>query len=80
MCVVLCLILVCWLCCPIPADPALVHSLYLAVVKPWSEAFPASDVVSLGRVGAKVKKNVLLCSTSPDGEVVYHTLQWAGIA
>ena len=57
-------------------DPCLVHSHYVAIVLPWQQ--PIRDLVALGRLGAKVKKNVLLCSVDPQGAVQYCTLHWAG--
>ena len=57
-------------------DPSLVHSHYVAIVLPWQQ--PIRDLVALGRLGAKVKKNLLLCSLDPQGAVEYFTLHWAG--
>ena len=59
------------------AHPSCTHSSYIALVLPWKQ--PINNLVSLGRVGAKVKKNVLLCSRDSDGEPCYYTLEWAGI-
>ncbi len=57
-------------------DPALTHSSYVAIVLPWKQ--PCSTLVSLARVAAKVKKNILLCSTEHAG-LCYYTVEWAGI-
>ena len=57
----------------------MVHSYFIAVIKPWAKEFPASKLIGLGRLGTKVKKNTLLCSVKPDtNRVVYQTLQWSG--
>ena len=57
-------------------DPSLVHSHYISVVLPWQQ--PIRDLVALGRLGAKVKKNVLLCSVDPQGAIQYFTWHWTG--
>lgn len=57
-------------------DPSHVHSDFIAVVLPWSQ--PISSLVSLGRLGTKVKKNTLLCSVV-NKEVQYKTLKWMGM-
>lgn len=59
-------------------DPALVHSHYVAIVQPWSQA--VNPLVTCGRIGTKVKKNTLLCSVDLQGTVRYFTWQWTGIA
>jgi tRNA-splicing endonuclease subunit Sen34 len=60
-------------------DPNKVHSDFIAVVLPWKQ--PISSIISLGRLGSKVKKNTLLCSVERDGGPVnYVTLQWSGMA
>ena len=60
-------------------NPSKVHSDFIAVVLPWKQ--PISSVVSLGRLGSKVKKNTLLCSVEREGgPVSYVTLQWSGMA
>ncbi|XP_065843655.1 tRNA-splicing endonuclease subunit Sen34-like [Oscarella lobularis] len=62
-----------------PADPTLVHSHYVAIVKQWSESMTCFDVISSGRLGTKVKKNALYCSIDPKGNPVYVSAQWTGI-
>ena len=60
-------------------NPSRVHSDFIAVVMPWKQ--PISSIVSLGRLGSKVKKNTLLCSVEREGSPVkYVTLQWSGMA
>ncbi len=57
-------------------DPCLVHSDYIAVVLPWKQTI--NNLVSWGHLGSKVRKNVLLCSVSPDSDsVTYFSLQWS---
>ena len=60
-------------------DPSKVHSDFIAIVLAWKQ--PISSIVSLGRLGSKVKKSTLLCSLEREGGPVnYVTLQWSGIA
>ena len=60
-------------------SPSRVHSDFIAVVFPWKQ--PIGSIVSLGRLGSKVKKNTLLCSIEREsGPVSYVTLQWSGMA
>ncbi len=57
-------------------DPCLVHSDYVALVLPWQQ--PISNLVSLGHLGSKVRKNTLLCSVTPESdEVTYFSLEWS---
>ena len=56
------------------ADPALVHSCYIALMLPWQQ--PIKSLPSLCRVGSKVVKAVLLCSVVEGGGVRYQTVQW----
>ena len=54
--------------------PHAVHSSHIAVVLSWKQVI--ANLVSLGRLGAKVKKSVLLCSMNKSGEIQYLTIQW----
>ncbi|CAH1243748.1 TSEN34 [Branchiostoma lanceolatum] len=62
-----------------PGDPFRYHSFYIAVCRPRTENMEALDIVRLGRLGSNVKKTVLLCSESEDGEINYTSLQWTGM-
>ena len=60
-------------------NPNKVHSDFIAIVIPWQQ--PIDNIVALGRLGSKVKKNVLLCSVEREsGTVRYFTLYWPGMA
>ncbi|ESO83185.1 hypothetical protein LOTGIDRAFT_236781 [Lottia gigantea] len=61
-----------------PGDPALFHSFYIAVCLPHDETLTSLEIVTLGRLGANVRKTVLMCSMSGD-KVLYTSLQWTGI-
>ena len=61
-------------------DPAMVHSMYIAVVLPWQQTISSSSLVSWGRLGSKVRKNTLLCSVDGSGDLKLFTLQWSGIS
>ncbi|XP_050389564.2 tRNA-splicing endonuclease subunit Sen34 [Patella vulgata] len=61
-----------------PGDPALFHSFYIAVCIPHNDKLTALEIVTLGRLGATVRKTVILCSIC-DNEVYYTSLQWTGI-
>ena len=56
----------------------MVHSHYVAVVLPWQQ--PILSLVSMGRLGSKVKKSMLLCSEDAHGSLCYFTLQWSGLS
>lgn len=60
-------------------NPNLVHADFIAVVLSWKQ--PICSIVSLGRLGSKVKKNTLLCSVEGEGGPInYVTLQWSGMS
>lgn len=60
-------------------NPNQVHSDFVAIVIPWQQQI--GSIVSLGRLGSKVKKSTLLCSVEKaNGPVKYITLQWSGMA
>ncbi|XP_061073215.1 tRNA-splicing endonuclease subunit Sen34 [Conger conger] len=69
-----------------PGDPLRFHAHFIAVCVPMDLPTPLCDLLALSRLGANVKKTVLLCSPS-DGdeggeeeeEVVYTSLQWSGM-
>ncbi|XP_066565648.1 tRNA-splicing endonuclease subunit Sen34 [Amia ocellicauda] len=64
-----------------PGDPLRFHAHFIAVCLPMESETPVSDFLALSRLGANVKKTVLLCSPDTDGqEVVYTSLQWSGMA
>ena len=59
-------------------NPNKVHSDFIAIVTPWQQSI--GSIVSLGRLGSKVKKTTLLCSVEGEKDPVrYVTLQWSGI-
>ncbi|KAJ8280528.1 hypothetical protein GJAV_G00055920 [Gymnothorax javanicus] len=69
-----------------PGDPLRFHAHFIALCVPMDAATPLYDLLAISRLGANVKKTVLLCSPSEDGvggeeeEVVYTSLQWSGMA
>ncbi|XP_074656614.1 tRNA-splicing endonuclease subunit Sen34-like [Tubulanus polymorphus] len=66
-----------------PGDPALYHSMYVAVCRLYTGPMNASEIVSMGRMGTNVKKTLLLCSVDDDegtsGNLVYTSIRWTGI-
>ena len=56
------------------AHPSHTHASYIAVVIPWREPIN-NRLGSLCRVGAQVRKTILLCSVEKNS-VVYKTLEW----
>lgn len=60
-------------------DPSRRHSLYIALIVPWKQTI--TSLVALARIATQVKKKVLLCSSTDEGqpEPYYYTLEWAGI-
>ena len=63
-----------------PGDPARFHSFFIIVTVPWGKKVPPCELISMGRLGATVKKTALLCSVNEDDEIVYTSLKWSGIS
>ncbi|KAL5013555.1 hypothetical protein ScPMuIL_007825 [Solemya velum] len=63
-----------------PGDPARFHSFYIARCLPHREQFTALDVVAMGRLGAHVRKTMLLCSLGDNNQIHYTSLQWSGMS
>ncbi|MBN3271338.1 SEN34 endonuclease, partial [Polyodon spathula] len=64
-----------------PGDPLRFHAHFIAVCVPIKSQSPISDFLCLARLGANVKKTILLCSPSEtEGEgVIYTSVQWSGM-
>ncbi|XP_066463828.1 tRNA-splicing endonuclease subunit Sen34 [Eleutherodactylus coqui] len=62
-----------------PGDPMRFHAHYIAICLPQDEDLALTDVITAGRLGTNVKKTVLLCSSNPEGQVTYTSLQWSGL-
>ncbi|XP_036393296.1 tRNA-splicing endonuclease subunit Sen34 [Megalops cyprinoides] len=68
-----------------PGDPLRFHAHFIALCVSMETMTPLCDLLALSRLGANVKKTILLCSPSDgDGgeeedEVVYTSLQWSGM-
>ncbi|KAG9348196.1 hypothetical protein JZ751_001931 [Albula glossodonta] len=70
-----------------PADPLRFHAHFIAVCIPLDKPMPLCELLALSRLGANVKKTILLCSPSDDDdeeggeeeEVVYTSLKWSGM-
>ncbi|XP_044134003.1 tRNA-splicing endonuclease subunit Sen34 [Bufo gargarizans] len=62
-----------------PGDPMRFHAHYIAICFPQDENIALSDIITAGRLGTNVKKTVLLCSSSQEGQVIYTSLQWSGL-
>lgn len=64
-----------------PGEPARFHSFYIAVCRPSSQSFTPLDLITLGRLGANVKKTVVLCSVDQQtDQMCYISLQWTGFS
>ncbi|KAI0207387.1 tRNA-splicing endonuclease subunit Sen34 [Lamellibrachia satsuma] len=64
-----------------PGEPARFHSFYIAVCRPPSQSLTPLDLITLGRLGANVKKTVVLCSVDQQtDQMCYISLQWAGLS
>lgn len=63
-----------------PGDPLRYHALYIAICMPYHQKFLGFDVICKGRLGANVKKAVLMCYLNDDNEIKYISLQWTGIS
>uniref|UniRef100_UPI00358E31D6 tRNA-splicing endonuclease subunit Sen34 n=1 Tax=Myxine glutinosa TaxID=7769 RepID=UPI00358E31D6 len=61
-----------------PGDPLRYHAHYIAMVVPESEKLSLTDLVAAGRLGTTVRKTLLLCSSSEDGQIYYTSLRWSG--
>ena len=62
-------------------EPARFHSFYIAVCRPSCQSFTPLDLITLGRLGANVKKTVVLCSVDEDtDQMCYISLQWTGLS
>uniref|UniRef100_A0A672YE96 tRNA-splicing endonuclease subunit Sen34 n=1 Tax=Sphaeramia orbicularis TaxID=375764 RepID=A0A672YE96_9TELE len=62
-----------------PGDPLRFHSHFIAICLSLDESMCLLDVLTVARLGSNVKKTVLLCSATPEGGVVYTSLQWSGM-
>lgn len=62
-----------------PGDPLRFHAHFIAVCLSLDESMCLLDVLAVARLGSNVKKTVLLCSATPEGGVVYTSLQWSGM-
>ncbi|XP_023678905.2 tRNA-splicing endonuclease subunit Sen34 isoform X1 [Paramormyrops kingsleyae] len=63
-----------------PGDPLRFHAHFIAICLPMDEALSLCDLLALSRLGANVKKTVLLCSPGAEPEeVLYTSLQWSGM-
>ncbi|KAJ8410655.1 hypothetical protein AAFF_G00186120 [Aldrovandia affinis] len=69
-----------------PGDPLRFHAHFIAVCVPMDTPTPLCDLLALSRLGANVKKTILLCSPGDDDDeggekedVVYTSLQWSGM-
>lgn len=63
-----------------PGDPARFHSFFIIVIIPWGKRITPYDIISIGRLGATVKKTAVLCSVNEDDEVIYTSLRWSGMS
>ncbi|EDO32072.1 predicted protein, partial [Nematostella vectensis] len=63
-----------------PGDPVKFHSFYIVVVVPYDKRTGMLDVVSMGRLGATVKKTAVFASMDSGGNVVYMSVKWSGIS
>ncbi|KAK2188882.1 hypothetical protein NP493_117g07037, partial [Ridgeia piscesae] len=67
--------------CKFGGEPARFHSFYIAVCRPSSQSFTPLDLITLGRLGANVKKTVILCTVDEDtDQMCYISLQWTGLS
>ena len=55
------------------------HSFYIAVCVPYHKKITVLDITAYSRLGANVKKTVILCSLDDDDQVTYSSLKWTGI-
>ena len=63
-----------------PGDPGLYHSIFIVFCIGFKEKLSATDYSALGRLATSVKKTLLLCSVNNDGQVIYSSFAWSGIA
>ena len=61
-------------------NPLVVHSQFIAKIYSWSEDISPMSLIQDGRLGGKVKKNILLCTLKADDSVQYISLYWSGIS
>lgn len=61
-------------------DPLRFHAHFIAVCVSADESICVLDILAVARLGSNVKKTVLLCSAGPDGNVLYTSVQWSGMA
>ena len=67
--------------CFVLGEPARFHSFYIAVCRLPSQTLTPLDIITLGRLGANVKKTVVLCSVdSLTDKLSYMSLQWTGFS
>lgn len=64
----------------IAGDPLSYHSFYIAVCLPYHRKLSGLELISYGRLGSTVKKNVMLCCVDDTDSLIYHTLQWTHIS
>ena len=61
-------------------DPSRYHSFYIVVCLEDDEELSPLDIVTMGRLGANVRKTVLLASLDDKDDVRYTSLQWTGLS
>ena len=61
-------------------DPVAVHSDYIAIVISRNAPISPLSLITNGRLGAKVKKNILFCSCTNEDMLHYYTCNWSGIS
>ncbi|XP_076456632.1 tRNA-splicing endonuclease subunit Sen34-like [Babylonia areolata] len=59
-----------------PGDPSRFHSFYIVMCVEQDRQLPALDLVAMGRLGATVRKTVLIASLDSESSVQYTSLQW----
>ncbi|KAL8558499.1 hypothetical protein ACOMHN_059240 [Nucella lapillus] len=63
-----------------PGDPSRFHSFYIVVCVERDRQLPALDLIAMGRLGATVRKTVLIASVDSGGCVQHTSLQWTGMS
>lgn len=61
-------------------DPCRFHAFFIAVVLASDDEVTSEETASLSRLGATVRKTVLLCSEDKDRNLTYLSLQWTGVS
>lgn len=62
--------------CVYPGDPLRYHAYFIVLVLARDDELTGCDLLSYGRLGASVKKNVVLASVSGQQDVRYISLSW----